>query len=131
MGDVATPMDDLHARGHLLCKNPRRCQPALWEPESNFDNEFETIYGSRKLHKSSRIQCESNASCCFAMVAYNIPLLLLGGIGVVFAQPSILQDIAHLESSHSKLLQYPTQLTQGIVPKAIHSHNDCEDSITA
>lgn len=61
------------------------------------------------------------------MVAYTIPLLLLGGsIGGVFAQPSILQQIAQLESSHSKLLQYPTQLTQNIVPKAIHSHNDCE-----
>jgi len=52
--------------------------------------------------------------------------ILTLGIRVALSQPSILQDIAHLESSKSPLLQYPTQLTQGIVPKAIHSHNDCK-----
>jgi hypothetical protein len=51
---------------------------------------------------------------------------LIFGAGIVLAQPSILQDISHLESSKSPLLQYPTQLTQNIDPKAIHSHNDCE-----
>ncbi|KII85730.1 hypothetical protein PLICRDRAFT_178761 [Plicaturopsis crispa FD-325 SS-3] len=40
------------------------------------------------------------------------------------AKPSILDDIASLEKSQSPLLHYPTQFTQGIVPKAIHSHND-------
>ncbi|KXN89950.1 Altered inheritance of mitochondria protein 6 [Leucoagaricus sp. SymC.cos] len=57
------------------------------------------------------------------MIANVFLALILGG-GLILAQPSILQDIAHLESSKSNLLQYPTQLTQGIVPKAIHSHND-------
>ncbi|KAK0465087.1 uncharacterized protein EV420DRAFT_1475316 [Desarmillaria tabescens] len=33
-------------------------------------------------------------------------------------------QIAFLQSSNSTLLQYPTQFTQGIIPKAIHSHND-------
>jgi len=52
--------------------------------------------------------------------------ILILSISVALGQPSILQDIAHLESSKSPLLQYPTHLTQGIVPKAIHSHNDCK-----
>lgn len=38
------------------------------------------------------------------------------------------QAILALEKSNSRLLQYPTQFTQGIVPKAIHSHNDCESN---
>ncbi|RPD64953.1 hypothetical protein L226DRAFT_607231 [Lentinus tigrinus ALCF2SS1-7] len=42
----------------------------------------------------------------------------------VLAKPGVDQAIAQLESSNSKLLQYPTQFTQGIMPKAIHSHND-------
>lgn len=61
------------------------------------------------------------------MVPYGIPLWLLGGsLSVAVAQPAILQEIEHLESSNSRLLQYPTQLTQGVIPKAIHSHNDCK-----
>ncbi|OJT07460.1 Altered inheritance of mitochondria protein 6 -like protein [Trametes pubescens] len=40
------------------------------------------------------------------------------------AKPGIDQQIAQLEGSNSKLLQYPTQFTQGIMPKMIHSHND-------
>lgn len=35
------------------------------------------------------------------------------------------QAILDLENSNSSLLQYPTQFTQGIMPKMIHSHNDC------
>ncbi|KAF5356011.1 hypothetical protein D9756_003833 [Leucocoprinus leucothites] len=57
------------------------------------------------------------------MAAHFLTILILG-VGAAFAQPSILQDISHLESSRSPLLQYPTQLTQNIVPKPIHSHND-------
>ena len=45
---------------------------------------------------------------------------------LVAAKPGVDQQIAFLETSNSTLLQYPTQFTQGIVPKAIHSHNDCE-----
>lgn len=48
---------------------------------------------------------------------------------LVLAKPGVDQAIAQLESSNSKLLQYPTQFTQGIMPKAIHSHNDCESSL--
>lgn len=44
----------------------------------------------------------------------------------VIAKPGIDGQIAFLESSNSSLLVYPTQFTQGIVPKAIHSHNDCK-----
>lgn len=39
---------------------------------------------------------------------------------------SIFAKIASLEASKSPLLQYPTQFTQAIIPKHIHSHNDCE-----
>ena len=41
-------------------------------------------------------------------------------------KPGVDQQIAQLEASNSKLLRYPTQFTQGIMPKAIHSHNDCK-----
>ena len=47
---------------------------------------------------------------------------------LVLAKPGVDQAIAQLESSNSRLLQYPTQFTQDIMPKAIHSHNDCEFS---
>lgn len=42
----------------------------------------------------------------------------------VSARAGVNDQIAFLQSSNSTLLQYPTQFTQGIVPKAIHSHND-------
>ncbi len=45
---------------------------------------------------------------------------------LILAKPGVDQAIAQLELSNSKLLQYPTQFTQGIMPRAIHSHNDCE-----
>ena len=41
------------------------------------------------------------------------------------AKATIDDVITKLENSQSPLLQYPTQLTQDIVPKQIHSHNDC------
>ncbi|RDB28590.1 hypothetical protein Hypma_015440 [Hypsizygus marmoreus] len=47
--------------------------------------------------------------------------LVLSGI---LAKPGVLQQIEHLESSNSPLLRYPTQFSQGIIPKQIHSHND-------
>ena len=45
---------------------------------------------------------------------------------LVASKPGVLKQIEYLESSNSPLLQYPTQFTQGIVPKYIHSHNDCK-----
>ncbi|KAH8119824.1 hypothetical protein DFH11DRAFT_10612 [Phellopilus nigrolimitatus] len=39
-------------------------------------------------------------------------------------KPGVDTQIAILEDSNSTLLQYPTQFTQNIVPKSIHSHND-------
>lgn len=47
-----------------------------------------------------------------------LPLLVRG-------KATIDAEIAALEASSSPLLQYPTQLTQNLVPKQIHSHNDC------
>ncbi|KAI5121817.1 hypothetical protein M0805_003253 [Coniferiporia weirii] len=42
----------------------------------------------------------------------------------VLGKPSIDTQIAMLEDMNSSLLQYPSQFTQNIVPKQIHSHND-------
>ncbi|KAH9064228.1 hypothetical protein EDB87DRAFT_1673139 [Lactarius vividus] len=50
--------------------------------------------------------------------------LLVGYIQLAATTPGVFQWIANLEASNSSLLQYPTQLTQNIVPKQIHSHND-------
>ncbi|KAI0639784.1 hypothetical protein C8Q77DRAFT_1044422 [Trametes polyzona] len=51
-------------------------------------------------------------------------LLGLCALATAGAKPSIDQQIAQLEASNSKLLRYPTQFTQNIMPKMIHSHND-------
>ncbi|KZT30499.1 hypothetical protein NEOLEDRAFT_1159676 [Neolentinus lepideus HHB14362 ss-1] len=40
------------------------------------------------------------------------------------AKATVDDQIVFLESSNSSLLRYPTQFTQNIVPKSIHSHND-------
>ncbi|KAI8981286.1 hypothetical protein BD414DRAFT_464401 [Trametes punicea] len=45
-------------------------------------------------------------------------------LAVAMAKPTVDNQIANLERSNSKLLQYPTQFTQNIMPKMIHSHND-------
>jgi hypothetical protein len=52
-------------------------------------------------------------------------LSVFTAVELVFATRGVDQAIATLEKDKSPLLQYPTQYTQGIVPKAIHSHNDC------
>ncbi|KAM6502630.1 hypothetical protein JOM56_002607 [Amanita muscaria] len=48
-----------------------------------------------------------------------VSLLALGA-----SKPTILDKIQQLENSNSPLLVYPTQFTQDIVPKYVHSHND-------
>ena len=53
-------------------------------------------------------------------------LFLLSALPMfVIGKATIDAQIAALESSNSPILQYPTQLTQNLVPKQIHSHNDC------
>ncbi|KAK2463061.1 hypothetical protein APHAL10511_004716 [Amanita phalloides] len=49
-------------------------------------------------------------------------ILLL--VTLVASKPGVLKQIQYLENSNSPLLRYPTQFTQDIVPKYIHSHND-------
>jgi len=44
---------------------------------------------------------------------------------VVLAEAWVHKKIKDLIKSNSPLLQYPTQITQDIVLKRIHSHNDC------
>ncbi|OCH95820.1 hypothetical protein OBBRIDRAFT_719943 [Obba rivulosa] len=50
------------------------------------------------------------------------PILLAPQLAV--GNPTVDQQIAFLHASNSSLLRYPTQFTQNIVPKSIHSHND-------
>jgi hypothetical protein len=61
------------------------------------------------------------------MVALSRSLVLsvLAAIGLVNAKRGVDQAILNLEKSNSPLLSYPTDYTQGVVPKNIHSHNDC------
>ena len=60
------------------------------------------------------------------MLAYTLLLSLAAAPAAVSSKPTILDSIAN--ASSSPLVHYPTQLTQGIVPKQIHSHNDCTQS---
>lgn len=55
-------------------------------------------------------------------------LLILTSPLLVVGKATISSVITALENSNSSLLQYPTQLTQNLVPKQIHSHNDCKSS---
>ena len=57
-------------------------------------------------------------------------LAFFGRLALTHAKATVGQAIASLESSDSLLLQYPTQFTQNIVPKQIHSHNGCEYAFT-
>ncbi|CAL1695464.1 unnamed protein product [Somion occarium] len=41
-----------------------------------------------------------------------------------FGKATVHQEILQLENSNDTRLKYPTQFTQNIVPKPIHSHND-------
>ncbi|KAI0319381.1 hypothetical protein OF83DRAFT_1170269 [Amylostereum chailletii] len=50
--------------------------------------------------------------------------VLVGYIQLAATEPGINGLITQLEQSNSSTLHYPTQLTQNIVPKQIHSHND-------
>lgn len=54
-----------------------------------------------------------------------LPSAILSLATLAASKPGVLKAIHNLENSHSPLLQYPTQFTQNIVPKYIHSHNDC------
>jgi len=58
----------------------------------------------------------------YTAIAAALISLLVGTAAI--AKPGVDSQIAFLENSNSSLLVYPTQFTQGIVPKAIHSHND-------
>ncbi|KAH9849728.1 hypothetical protein C2E23DRAFT_896766 [Lenzites betulinus] len=54
----------------------------------------------------------------------SVLLVLHAFVAIAVAKPGVDQQIAQLEAANSKLLQYPTQFTQNIMPKMIHSHND-------
>lgn len=63
----------------------------------------------------------------FSKLSIAVLTVLSGFWMTATAKPGVDQYIANLEASNSSLLQYPTQFTQSIVPKQIHSHNDCKD----
>lgn len=54
-----------------------------------------------------------------------LTLASMRGVLCQLGLPRIFSEITALEQSNSSLLQYPTDLTRNIVPKQIHSHNDC------
>jgi len=45
-------------------------------------------------------------------------------VGLSSQRPGVLDEITMLEATNSTLLRYPTDFTQNIMPKQIHSHND-------
>jgi hypothetical protein len=51
-------------------------------------------------------------------------LVIAGLVGLSSQRPGVLDEISMLEATNSTLLRYPTDFTQNIVPKPIHSHND-------
>ncbi|KAJ7619120.1 hypothetical protein DFH06DRAFT_1235366 [Mycena polygramma] len=51
-------------------------------------------------------------------------VVLASLFGLSSQRPGVLDEITMLEASNSTLLRYPTDFTQNIVPKSIHSHND-------
>lgn len=64
----------------------------------------------------------------FSKLSIAVLTVLSGFSNTATAKQGVDQFIANLEASNSSLLQYPTHFTQNIVPKQIHSHNDCEGS---
>ena len=59
------------------------------------------------------------------MMSFSKLSLFSSWSAVALARASVHKQIKDLIKSNSSLLQYPTQFTQDIVPKQIHSHNDC------
>src|ERR1700753_217480 len=63
-----------------------------------------------------------------------VPSSLLGSLllfGWTAKAAGVDDQIAILLKEHSPLLTYPTDFTRDIVPKAIHSHNDCSSPIAS
>lgn len=60
------------------------------------------------------------------MLGSLIALVACVHLPFISAKPGVVQEISLLEHNNSPLLLYPTQFTQNIIPKQIHSHNDCE-----
>jgi hypothetical protein len=58
-------------------------------------------------------------------MAHTLALATFALAHVVGALRGVDQAIMQLEKANSPLINYPTDFTQNIVPKMIHSHNDC------
>ena len=58
------------------------------------------------------------------MLGYVLLLSLVAAPACVSSKATIFDLVAN--STSGPLVRYPTQLTQNIVPKQIHSHNDCK-----
>jgi len=58
----------------------------------------------------------------FKTISLLLPLLTV--LGLVHARAGINDQIVFLQESNASILRYPSQFTQGIIPKQIHSHND-------
>ncbi|PBP22679.1 hypothetical protein BUE80_DR006588 [Diplocarpon rosae] len=88
---------------------------------------YSSSSSTRMFHSSSLtlLLAVASISTCL-MLAYT--LLGFSSVEVPIISPDwsqSLQDILH-EAHKDPLYKYPTSLTQGIIPKAIHSHNDCK-----
>jgi hypothetical protein len=59
------------------------------------------------------------------VMARMLALATLALAHVASALRGVDQAIMQLEKANSPLINYPTDFTQNIVPKMIHSHNDC------
>ncbi|KAJ6575212.1 hypothetical protein B0H19DRAFT_632556 [Mycena capillaripes] len=59
-----------------------------------------------------------------AMVSVLVLVTIASLVGLSSQRPGVLDEITMLEATNSTLLRYPTDFTQNIVPKNIHSHND-------
>ena len=62
----------------------------------------------------------------FTTMKLAVALLLSATIYQQANAAGVDDQIAILLKQHSPLLSYPTDYTRDIVPKAIHSHNDCK-----
>jgi hypothetical protein len=61
-------------------------------------------------------------------VAGALRLALASALLELIPAAGVDDQIAILLKENSSLLSYPTDFTRDIVPKSIHSHNDCKRS---
>lgn len=79
-------------------------------------------YLIQRIWEAFRTSCSPTAMTFSKLSLF---VVLSSWSALVLGEAGIHKRIRDLIKSNSPLLQYPTQITQDIVPKGIHSHNDC------